>query len=29
LERTFSTMHENLRQDTAQKAAAAILPFLA
>ncbi len=28
LERTFSVMHETLRQDTAQKAAAAILPYL-
>ncbi len=29
LERTFGSMHQNLRQDTAQKAAAAILPYLA
>jgi len=29
LERTFATMHQTLRQDTAQKAAAAILPYLA
>ncbi|MBU1425258.1 MAG: lipid-A-disaccharide synthase [Gammaproteobacteria bacterium] len=29
LEQTFSTIHQTLRQDTAQKAAAAILPFLA
>ncbi len=29
LERTFSTIHQTLRQDTAQKAAAAILPYLA
>lgn len=28
LEQTFSTIHQTLRQDTAQKAAAAILPFL-
>ena len=29
LEQTFSTIHQTLRQDTAQKAAAAILPYLA
>ena len=29
LEQTFGKMHQTLRQDTAQKAAAAILPFLA
>ncbi len=29
LERTFGAMHQTLRQDTAQKAAAAILPYLA
>jgi len=29
LEETFTTMHQTLRQDTAQKAAAAILPYLA
>ena len=29
LEQTFSAMHRKLRQDTAQKAAAAILPYLA
>lgn len=29
LEQTFSDMHQTLRQDTAQKAAAAILPYLA
>jgi lipid-A-disaccharide synthase len=29
LEQTFATMHQTLRQDTAQKAAAAILPYLA
>ncbi len=29
LEHTFATMHQTLRQDTAQKAAAAILPYLA
>ncbi len=29
LEKTFSTMHQSLRQNTAQKAAAAILPYLA
>jgi len=29
LEETFSKMHQTLRQDTAQKAAAAILPYLA
>jgi len=29
LERIFGTIHSTLRQDTAQKAAAAILPFLA
>jgi lipid-A-disaccharide synthase len=28
LEQTFATMHQILRQDTAQKAAAAILPYL-
>ncbi len=28
LEQTFGTMHQTLRQDTAQKAAAAILPYL-
>jgi len=29
LEQTFAVMHQTLRQDTAQKAAAAILPYLA
>lgn len=29
LGKTFATMHQTLRQDTAQKAAAAILPYLA
>jgi len=29
LEQTFSSMHQSLRQDAAQKAAAAILPYLA
>jgi lipid-A-disaccharide synthase len=29
LEQTFSTMHQTLRQNTAQKAASAILPYLA
>jgi lipid-A-disaccharide synthase len=29
LEQTFGAMHQTLRQDTAQKAAAAILPYLA
>ncbi len=29
LEQTFNTIHQTLRQDTAQKAAAAILPYLA
>jgi lipid-A-disaccharide synthase len=29
LEQTFCTIHQTLRQDTAQKAAAAILPYLA
>ncbi|MBI5007197.1 MAG: lipid-A-disaccharide synthase [Nitrosomonadales bacterium] len=29
LEQTFTRMHQTLRQDTAQKAAAAILPYLA
>ena len=28
LERIFSDMHQTLRQDTAHKAAAAILPYL-
>jgi lipid-A-disaccharide synthase len=29
LEQTFGALHQTLRQDTAQKAAAAILPYLA